>query len=490
MSDLKKTIEEEYLINDVLKLILEAQRLDEFKKGEAEEFYNAAIDAFARPPDKSDLSPEKLKSYAAKYANVFGFSETDRIEQRISRINDTYSVAARKEYTAGVPSVSDVLSELDLLTLFYKVVNNYEATTAGFLMESLLVTVLTGQEYTAELPEGNPVEDIVIKREGEITKAYSLKTYRQNFSEFGNNFLNFIRLFALTPDLDYLSYIIFEKIESDGQVSQLKVGEILLSPTGETGIPILDAFNVNFLSSLTTKEQRIKYILDKLPEDRKKKFIDDLIQGNLATREEVSNSSRDIEANEAYHKQQLKDYIDKQEYTKILDHFAIFTKEDYSKIDQKYGSELSKIFKSYGQIRDFLGEAPEPHTIEDFTPVNLVKVKNFRMAGEYSKFITPQVNVRKYTSFKVKLKVYREKSNELGVLSISKKDFINLIQENESTLKGVVQDAFLKLNYINDRMDKIFKQGQTNFIGATVKKCGEFYETSKKFKKIKYTIKE
>ncbi|MEK9700009.1 MAG: hypothetical protein VW270_29790, partial [Candidatus Poseidoniales archaeon] len=98
--------------------------------------------------------------------------------------------------------------------------------------------------------------------------------------------------------------------------------------------------------------------------------------------------------------------------------------------------------------------------------------------------------VGKYTSFKVKLSVYREKSKELGILSISKKDFINLIQDNVSTLKGVVQDAFMKLNYINDRMDKIFKQGQTNYIGATVKKCGEFYETTKKFKTIKYTIKE
>ena len=39
MSDLKKTIEEEYLINDVLKLIMEAQRLDEFEsREEAQEF--------------------------------------------------------------------------------------------------------------------------------------------------------------------------------------------------------------------------------------------------------------------------------------------------------------------------------------------------------------------------------------------------------------------------------------------------------------------
>ena len=47
MSDLKKTIEEEYLINDVLKLIMEAVD-SEMTQQEAERFYEVAFEKLFR----------------------------------------------------------------------------------------------------------------------------------------------------------------------------------------------------------------------------------------------------------------------------------------------------------------------------------------------------------------------------------------------------------------------------------------------------------
>ena len=57
MSDLKKTIEEEYLINDVLKLILEAQRLDEFENPEdVDKLYKVAFDKLLSAPSQADVN--------------------------------------------------------------------------------------------------------------------------------------------------------------------------------------------------------------------------------------------------------------------------------------------------------------------------------------------------------------------------------------------------------------------------------------------------
>mgnify|MGYP003123427514 CR=1 FL=1 len=83
MSDLKKTIEEEYLINDVLKLIMEAQRLDEFENPEdADKLYKVAFDKLLSAPSEADVSIDKSKAYE----KIFGFEPFDNIEQRINKI--------------------------------------------------------------------------------------------------------------------------------------------------------------------------------------------------------------------------------------------------------------------------------------------------------------------------------------------------------------------------------------------------------------------
>ena len=169
MSDLKKTIEEEYLINDVLKLIMEAQRLDEFEsREEAQEFYDKAIKNFSSLPS---LNRQEIKDLAVKLSRRFGFKEGMRLNQRIEIINNSYN-----NLSSNTTEIHELLSTIEIYSLFYRLINNYEPSVAGFLMEALLASAGTTGSDKVEAPEGNPIEDLFVTDEEGAKKLYSLKT--------------------------------------------------------------------------------------------------------------------------------------------------------------------------------------------------------------------------------------------------------------------------------------------------------------------------
>ena len=182
MSDLKKTIEEEYLINDVLKMILEAQRLDEFENPEdVDKFYEIAFDKLLSAPSEADINSININ----KYNKIFGFDPRENIQGRISKIQNVLGGVDNTNKT-----IPQVMNYLDVITMMYKIMYNYNDSTAGFLMEHLVAILVGGR-----IPPGNPIQDVeVVDKSGNLIKAYSLKTIRQSTGA-GGSFNNLIRFF-------------------------------------------------------------------------------------------------------------------------------------------------------------------------------------------------------------------------------------------------------------------------------------------------------
>jgi len=188
MSDLKTTIEEEYLINDVLKLIMEAVDSD-MTQQEAERFYEVAFEKLFREPSENDLTMENFN----KFQRAFGFGELERSEDRITKVQRAFEGALEMEQVRSVADISKVLTQLETMTMFYNIVNSPNASSAGFVMEYLFSLLVVGQP-----PTGNPIPDVVVKDADGLIKLYSLKTYTETSSRFGGSFTNLMKMFKGT----------------------------------------------------------------------------------------------------------------------------------------------------------------------------------------------------------------------------------------------------------------------------------------------------
>ena len=233
MSDLEKTIEEEYLINDVLKLIMEAVDSD-MTQQEAERFYEVAFEKLFREPSQNDLTEQNFE----KFKRAFGFGELERSEDRITKVQRAFEGALEMEQARSVADISKVLTQLETMTMFYNIVNSPNASSAGFVMEYLFSLLVVGQ-----LPTGNPIPDVVVKDPVDgLIKLYSLKTYTQTASRFGGSFGNLIDMFkgtdknvAGSEKVGSVVYVTFlkQKAKGEDKVTSLRVLEarMHLGPT-------------------------------------------------------------------------------------------------------------------------------------------------------------------------------------------------------------------------------------------------------------------
>jgi len=272
MSDLKKTIEEEYLINDVLKLIMEAQRLDEFEsREEAQEFFDKAIKNFSSLPS---LNRQEIKDLAEKLSRRFGFKEGMRLNQRIEIINNSYN-----NLGSNTTEIHELLSTIEIYSLFYRLINNYEPSVAGFLMEALLASAgKTGKDDTI-LPEGNPIADMIVVDEEGVKKLYSYKTLAgpkkgRAGGDIGGSFTNLIYAFAEAyQGIDTISYILFNKMGEQAVDTQSGKGFSSLD-VYEQVVTLADVFESGrmerFFSPMTAYEQRRQYLI-RVFKKRKKK---------------------------------------------------------------------------------------------------------------------------------------------------------------------------------------------------------------------------
>tara|TARA_R100001079_G_C4437328_1_gene147057 strand:- start:109 stop:1260 length:1152 start_codon:yes stop_codon:yes gene_type:complete len=224
MSDLKKTIEEEYLINDVLKLIMEAVDSD-MTQQEAERFYEVAFEKLFREPSQNDLTEQNFE----KFKRAFGFGDLERSQERFAKVQRSFEGAFEMEQASSIADISKVLTQLETMTMFYNIVNSPNASSAGFVMEYLFSLLVVGQP-----PTGNPIPDVTVEDADGLIKLYSLKTYTETSSRFGGSFANLIKMFKgadkNVPGSERVGsvvYVTFLKQKAKGQdeVASLRVLE-------------------------------------------------------------------------------------------------------------------------------------------------------------------------------------------------------------------------------------------------------------------------
>jgi hypothetical protein len=241
MSDLKKTIEEEYLINDVLKLIMEAVDSD-MSEEEAEGFYKVAFEKLFREPSEGDLNPVNWD----KFQRAFGLGPLERSQERFTKVQRAFEGEFEVEQARNIADISKVLTQLETMTMFYNVVNSPNASSAGFVMEYLFSLLVVGQP-----PTGNPIPDVAVEDADGLIKLYSLKTYTETSSRFGGSFANLIKMFKGTDKnvagserVGSVVYVTFLKQKAKGQdeVTSLRVLEarMHLGPSD----PSSNAYNV------------------------------------------------------------------------------------------------------------------------------------------------------------------------------------------------------------------------------------------------------
>ena len=232
MSDLKKTIEEEYLINDVLKLIMEAVDSD-MSEEEAKRFYKVAFEKMFREPTESDLTVPNWE----KFQRAFGFGDLERSQERFAKVQRAFEGSFGIEQAGSIADISKVLTQLETMTMFYNIVNSPNASSAGFVMEYLFSLLVVGKP-----PTGNPIPDVVVEDNDGLIKLYSLKTYRQTASRFGGSFINLMKMFkgednnvSGSEKVGSVVYVTFlkEKAKGKDEVTSLKVLEarMHLGPT-------------------------------------------------------------------------------------------------------------------------------------------------------------------------------------------------------------------------------------------------------------------
>lgn len=277
MSDLKRTLEEQYLINDVFKLIMESVGINEEIKvtDNMQEFYEVNFsEVIGLPTEEDAANPQNIQ----RLKRIFNFTELERAEDRIKKINSKLIELSEKSSRAvSIESIPEIMTSLEVVTMFYKIVNAQNlgiATSqrAGFIMEYLFTMIVAG-----DIPPGNPIPDVVVKKEDGLIKLYSLKTYREKSYTFGGSFVNLLKAFAgtdkninamggLSPSepIDSVVYIVFRKMEDKGsrEVVSIEMSEarVTLGPTNEEAAEynIFDFVDRSQLDKITTQGYNVE----------------------------------------------------------------------------------------------------------------------------------------------------------------------------------------------------------------------------------------
>ena len=433
MSDLKKTIEEEYLINDVLKLILEAQRLDEFENPEdVDKLYKVAFDKLLSAPSEADVSIDKTR----EYEKIFGFERFDNIEQRVQKINSVFSRASDPTQARTIP---EIMNYLDVITMMYKSIYNYGATTAGFLMEHITAILVGGT-----IPPGNPIQDIEVRYNGEIIKGYSLKTYAQSASSFGGSFNNLVTFFKENPKLEHLSYVTYTKKKAgkgSSDVISLDVKEKLLTFKNDpsSGVNVLDAVEVGslfspdtifrqrynalkriFLGADTSVEERVRFenfMRNYVSKDSGMRTINSEIHANRTLEQVIEN---------------LKSYALNNDWIKFEDFRKIHAIETVKK--------ESELFKAL--VNSIDSDRELANVIKSFIVHGALPGKK---AGSHVSFVTQfKINMAKMPAV-------------ISTIEISKQSMMNILTTNADLLAGIVRETYETLDAINDGVNGFFR---------------------------------
>jgi len=473
MSDLKKTIEEEYLINDVLKLIMEAQRLDEFEsREEAQEFFDKAIKNFSSLPS---LNRQEIKDLAEKLSRRFGFKEGMRLNQRIEIINNSYN-----NLGSNTTEIHELLSTIEIYSLFYRLINNYEPSVAGFLMEALLASAgKTGKDDTI-LPEGNPIADMIVVDEEGVKKLYSYKTLAgpkkgRAGGDIGGSFTNLIYAFAEAyQGIDTISYILFNKMGEQAVDTQSGKGFSSLD-VYEQVVTLADVFESGrmerFFSPMTAYEQRRQYLI-RVFKKRKSVLTEEMKQLLYGTPQQ---SISDVP-------QRMIGLMNEKRYDVLIDKMVDYSLETYDNAKIKF--IFDKHEREYKRTRNkavydqfilgFLG----PDRGRSKIALNMTRPENLQWRGSGAmplagikenpgdsyrvlsnlKKIGINVNNR-WTRFEISNKEFISKAEKVATINISFNDLIDYIQSSGDIIKNEIVKTYDLLNSLNNTVDLIFKEG-------------------------------
>lgn len=463
MSDLKKTIEEEYLINDVLKLILEAQRLDEFENPEdVDKLYKVAFDKLLSAPSEADVSIDKSKAYE----KIFGFEPFDNIEQRIDKISAVFSRASDPKQARTIP---EIMNYLDVITMMYKSIYHFNPSTAGFLMEHVTAILVGGI-----IPPGNPIQDVEVRYKGNVIKGYSLKTYADSASAFGGSFNNLIKFFKENPELEHLSYVTYIKKKAGknkSDVMSLDVKEKLLTFKNDpsSGTNVLDVVSVDkLLSPDTVYRQRYDAL--------KRIFLG--VAGNDADRFQnfmknyVAREPRMQRINQLIHVNRTLD-----EVVEALKRFAASNSwDDFDRVRNEYAIESLKnesdVFKALSSAIN--SDSPN----ENLRDVINMFLSTGELPGKKKKDVISSV-----TTFKINMDKMPE---TISTLQISKQSMMNILTTNADLLAGIVKETYETLDAINDGVNGFFRGTLSPYraIETTRKASNKMSKLSVKFRSI------
>ena len=431
MSDLKKTIEEEYLINDVLKLIMEAQRLDEFDNPEdVDKLYKVAFDKLLSAPSEADVSLDKTKAYE----KIFGFKPFDNIEQRINKINAVFSRASDPTQARTIP---EIMNYLDVITMMYKSIYNFNPSTAGFLMEHVTAILVGGT-----IPPKSPIQDIEVRHQGEVIKGYSLKTYAESAGAFGGSFNNLVTFFKENPKLEHLSYVTYLKKKAGGRgsdVMSLDVKEKFLTFRDDpaSGTNVLDVVNTDKLFSADTVYRQRYDVLKRvfLGADATVKGMRDF---RAFMRDYVEQSMSDID--KEIHAQRSLDQV----VAKLKELAASNSWNEFDRIRNLHAKETT------GK-GDIVFEALLKAQAEGSAELAMV-IGNFIRTGKVPG--NRKNLMRREPQFEVDMK---KMPAVISTIQISKQSMMNILTTNADLLAGIVKETYETLDAINDGVNGFFR---------------------------------
>jgi len=466
MSDLKKTIEEEYLINDVLKLILEAQRLDEFENPEdADKLYSIAFDKLLSAPSEADVSIDKSKAYE----KIFSFEPFDNIEQRINKINAVFSRASDPTQARTIP---EIMNYLDVITMMYKSIYNFNPSTAGFLMEHVTAILVGGT-----IPPGNPIQDVEVTYQGNVIKGYSLKTYADSASAFGGSFNNLIKFFKANPKLEHLSYVTFIKKKAgkgSSDVTSLDVKEKLLTFKNDpsSGTNVLDVVSVDKLFSPDTVYRQRYDALKRIFLGVTGNNADEANRFQNFMRNYIARDPRMQRINQLIHVNRTLDQV-----VGAMKRFAASNSwDDFDRVRNDYAIESLKnesdVFKA---LSDAINSDSPNENLRDV-------IKLFLTAGELPGKKKKDV-ISSVTSFQINMDKMPE---TISTIQISKQSMMNILTTNADLLAGIVKETYETLDAINDGVNGFFRGTLTPYkaIETTRKASNKMSKLSVKFRSI------
>ena len=460
MSDLKKTIEEEYLINDVLKLILEAQRLDEFDNPEdVDKLYKVAFDKLLSAPSEADVSLDKTKAYE----KIFGFKSFDNIEQRISKINAVFSRASDPTQARTIP---EIMNYLDVITMMYKSIYHFNPATAGFLMEHVTAILVGGT-----IPPKSPIQDIEVRHQGEVIKGYSLKTYAETASAFGGSFNNLVIFFKENPKLQHLSYVTYLKKKAGGRgtdVLSLDVKEKFLTFRDDpaSGANVLDVVDTDKLFSADTIYRQRYDVLKRvfLGADATVKGMRDF---RAFMRDYVEQNMSDID--QEIHAQRSLDQV----IAKLKELAASNSWNEFDRIRNLHAKETtgkgSIVFEALLKAQSG-GNAVLASVIGNFIRTGAVPGDKKNLMSRETQF---KINMNKMPAV-------------ISTLEISKQSMMNILTTNADLLAGIVKETYETLDAINDGVNGFFRGSiaPSKAIRMTQKNSDKMLTLSTKFRSI------